>query len=182
MGAGRRTDPCSSNQVGTGHCSRLAGKGGCMSAWPSSATWENTVVASGGDGRRGAQGQRTGRDPQAHAETWAACTPAHEPRQGIREREVTRMPGDRGRGVEQSWCRSCGPEEATWQQSPPRPAPPHPSPTARPAHGFSDTSLYSNKPTFCSSATLRAYHLLVSEISLPLSTDALPGGADVPLN
>lgn len=89
MGAGRRTDPCSSNQVGTGHRSRLAGKGGCMPARPSSATWENMVVASGEDGQRGAQGQRKGRDPQAHTETWAACTPAHEPTEHQRERSYT---------------------------------------------------------------------------------------------
>lgn len=89
MGAGWRTDPCSSNQVGTGHCRRLAGKGGCMSAQPSSARGRTWSWRVGKTDREAHRDREKGETPQAHTETWAACTPAYEPTERQRERSYT---------------------------------------------------------------------------------------------
>lgn len=56
-------------------------------------------------------------------------TVAHSCMQAQRELQresSTWMGGDGGRGLEQGWRRPCGPEEASWPQSPPCPAPSFP--------------------------------------------------------
>ena len=89
-------------------------------------------------------------------------TVAHSCMQAQRELQresSTWMGGDEGRGLEQGWHRPCGPEEASWPQSPPRPA-----------CGFSDTTPYlSNKPTLLLFSYFEGVSL--SEISSPLSID-----------